>query len=146
MTTQEPTMFSSLCFGFFDPIRLGQHELVVRQPLDSEVIGRAFREWGGTVAEESGEVDGHRFILQPEGFLESTSVLATRRVVDFVASLVRETRCEIAVPSFGGTISLESVVANFERLESIFAAPADESRAVGPIAVPGVIEEVRTIR
>ena len=117
MTTQGPAKFSSLCYGFFDPIRLGQHELVVRQPLDTEAVGRAFREWGGTVAEGSGEVDGHRFILHAEGFLESTSVLATRRVIDFVASLVRETGCEIAVPSFGGTISLESVVENFDRLE-----------------------------
>ena len=135
-------MFSSLCFGFFDPIRLRQHELVVRHTLDSEAVERAFRECGGTVAEGSGDLDGHRFILHAEGFLESTSVLATRRVVDFVAQLVRETGCEIASFSFGGTVSLASLVANFERLSSIFAAsPAEESRALDSVGVPVTLAE-----
>ena len=139
-------MFSSLCFGFFDPIQLRQHELVVRHALDLQAVERTFRDCGGTVAEGLGEVDGHRFILHAEGFLESTSVLAARRVVDFVAHLIRETGCEIAAPSFGGTVSLESLMANFERLSGIFARPPDECRAIGEVAVPGVFEEVRPTR
>ena len=135
-------MFSSLCFGFFDPIRLCQHELVVRHALDSALVERVFRECGGTVAEGSGDVDGHRFILHADGFLESTTVLATRCVVDFVAQLVRETGCEIAAPSFGGTISLASLVANFERLSSIFAASAaEESRSLDSVGVPVTLVE-----
>ena len=114
-------MFSSLCFGFFDPIQLRQHETIVRQPLDSKAIERVFRESGGTLSGEIGQVDGHRFILRTEGFLESTSVLATRRAMDFVERLVQETGCEIASPSYGGVVSLQSLVTNCEQLSSIFA-------------------------
>lgn len=128
MTQREPIVFSGLCFGFFDSIPLRQRELVVRHSLDTTGIARAFRECGGTLADGSGQVDGHRFTLHAEGFLESTSVLATRRGVDFI----RETGCEIAAPSFGGTISLESLVANYDHLSSIFAAPpADDGWAAG---------------
>ena len=135
-------MFSSLCFGFFDPIRLRQHESIVRHPLDPQVIESVFRQWGGILSDGIGLVDGHRFILHPEGFLESTTVLTTHRVMDFIEQLVQETSCEIASPTYGGILTLQSLVTNFDHLSRIFAtAPANESRAIDPTCVPVSLEQ-----
>ena len=117
-------MFASLSFGFFDVAELRQHNLVVRRPLDARTTQRLFCAYGELLPDGSGCVDGHRFLAHPEGFLESTSVLTSRRVMDFVTQLVKETGCEIASAEFGGVLSLDSLVSNFEQLASIFGSRA----------------------
>ncbi len=114
-------MFSSLGFGFFDPDELRRHNLVARDPLDLQAIRQLFSELGEVRPDGSGCVDGHRFLIHPDGFIESTSVLSSRKVIDFVSRLVKETGCTIASAQFGGLLTLDSLVSNFEQLASIFA-------------------------
>jgi len=72
---------------------------------------------------KSDRSDGHRFLIHSDGFLESTGVFTSRKVIDFISKLLRETGCEIASAQFGGTLTLQSVVSNFEQLVTIFGSP-----------------------
>ena len=113
-------MFASICFGFFDTDALLRHEVIVAQPLDLQQVTRLFRE-RGSVQSDNGCVDGHVFPIHPEGFVESTCVIASRKAIDFLSRFVHETGCEIAAPQFGGRLGLNALVANYERLADIYA-------------------------
>ena len=113
-------MFASICFGFFDSDALRRQEICVVQPLDLQQVAQLFGE-SGSVQSDSGCVDGHVFSIHPEGFVESTCVIASQEAIDFLSRFVRETGCEIAAPQFGGRLSLEALVANYEKLAEIYA-------------------------
>ena len=113
-------MFASICFGFFDTDALRRHEIVVAQPLDLQRVAQLFSE-NGSVQSDSGSVDGHVFSIHLEGFVESSCVIASRKVIDFLSCFVHDTGCEIAVPQFGGRLSLEALAANYEKLAEIYA-------------------------
>jgi len=113
-------MFASICFGFFDTDALRRHEIAVVQPLDLERVAQLFSE-SGSVQSDNGSVDGQVFLIHPEGFVESTCVIASQKVIDFLSRFVHDTGCEITVPQFGGRLSLEALAANYEKLAEIYA-------------------------
>jgi len=106
------SLFHYLHIGHFNHQALRQHKLVIERPLDMELAGRLFHEFGGTITSEGKAIlDGEEFYTEPDGdCLVCQIPHGYSKAVEFIYQLAKRTGCDIATVEGGGSSSPEEFI------------------------------------
>jgi hypothetical protein len=125
------SLFHYLHLGHLNQQALRQHKLVIERPLDMELVGNLFHEFGGTVTSEGkAMLDGEEFYTEPAGdCLVCQIPPGYSKAVEFIYQLAKQTGCDIATVEGGGSSSPEEFI-EARRKPVPAAQPAAKSASV----------------
>ena len=88
-------MIRDTLLGFVDHDAVKRHEVVLRQPMDMDIVYRLAAEMGEVSPTGDIFVDKLPFILL-EGYLTVPAPVLRPKAIDFIVRLAQETGCDIA--------------------------------------------------